>query len=62
MYVPSNSPKYICYRCRNKIPVQDLEAVFHEQLKNFYLSPAEITEHLQQADRTIKEKRELLEP
>jgi site-specific DNA recombinase len=61
MYVPSNSPKYICYRCRNKIPVTDLEAVFHEQLKSFFFSSADITAYLQQADGTIKEKQELLE-
>ncbi len=60
MYVPSNSPKYICYRCRNKIPVTDLEGVFHEQLKSFFFSSSEITAYLEQADQTIKEKQELL--
>lgn len=61
MYVPSNSPKYICYRCRNKIPVTDLEGVFHEQLKQFFLSPKEIISHLEQGDSTIKEKQGLLQ-
>jgi len=60
MYVPSNSPKYICYQCRNKIPVADLEGVFHEQLKSFFFSSADITAYLGQADQTIKEKQELL--
>jgi site-specific DNA recombinase len=60
MYVPSNSPKYICYECRNKIPVADLEGVFHEQLKSFFFSSADITAYLGQADQTIKEKQELL--
>lgn len=58
--MPSNSPKYICYHCRNKIPVTDLEAVFHEQLKSFFFSSSDIAAYLQQADETIKEKSELL--
>lgn len=60
MYVPSNSPKYICYECRNKIPVGDLEAVFHEQIRNFFFSNDEIAAHMQQADAAITEKSELL--
>jgi len=61
MYVPSNTPKYVCYNCRNKIPVTDLEAVFQEQLKNFFLSPEELARYLEDADKTIKEKQNLLE-
>jgi site-specific DNA recombinase len=61
MYVPSNSPKYICYSCRNKIPVADLEGVFHEQLKSFFFSSSDIAAYLEQADRTIAEKQALLE-
>lgn len=60
MYVPSNSPKYICFSCRNKIPVTDLEGVFREQLKSFFFSSSDITAYLEQADQTIKEKQELL--
>src|SRR5882724_10027941 len=60
MYVPSNTPKYVCYKCRNKIPIVDLEAVFNEQLKNFFLSPKELTQYLNDADETIKEKEDLL--
>src|SRR5206468_12868366 len=60
MYVPSNTPKYVCYKCRNKIPVFDLEAVFNEQLKNFFLSPKELMQYLNDAYQTIKEKEELL--
>lgn len=61
MYVPSNTPKYVCYACRNKIPTDDLEGVFQEQLKQFFHSAADISEYLNQADAIIKEKAELLE-
>jgi len=60
MYVPSNSPKYTCYKCRNKISTDDLEEVFHHQLKSFFFSPSEISSYLNKADQVIKEKEELL--
>ncbi len=60
MYVPSNTPKYVCYECRTKIPVGDLEGVFHEQLKHFFFSPENITEYLHHADQVLKEKEDLL--
>jgi len=60
MYVPSNTPKYVCYECRNKIPIEDLDEIFHEQLKSFVFSPDEIAEYLSQADEAIKEKEALL--
>ena len=60
MYVPSNMPKYVCYRCHTKIAVGDLEAVFHEQLKSFFLSPEDVARHLGQADEEIKAKDERL--
>jgi len=54
-------PKYVCGKCRNKIGVEDLEAIFQEQLKSFFVSPDEITKYLGKADETIREKEELLE-
>jgi len=60
MYVPSNSQKYVCSKCRNKIGIEDLEAVFEEQLKNLFLSPEELLKYLGEADKTIKQKQELL--
>jgi hypothetical protein len=61
MTVPSNSLKYTCPKCKSKIPPADLEAIFHEQLKNFFFSPDEIAKHLEKADEVIQEKQELLQ-
>lgn len=61
MYVPSNTPKYVCYGCRNKIPVEDLEAIFHQELRAFFFSPEEIATHLEETSETIREKAVLLE-
>ena len=60
MYVPSNSPKYTCHKCRNKIGANDLEDVFHHQLRDFFFSPEDIAGYLNSADKVIKEKEELL--
>lgn len=61
MYVPSNAPKYVCHKCRNKIGVTDLEEIFHNQLQNFLMSPTEISGYLAKADQMIREKEELLQ-
>lgn len=60
MYVRSNSPKYVCRRCQNKIPIADLEAIVHEQLQAFFARPERIAEHLLQANRNLDEKQTLL--
>lgn len=60
MYVLTDTPKYVCKRCRNKVPIVDLEAIFCEQLKRFFLSPIEVAEHLERADERIAERNEVL--
>jgi site-specific DNA recombinase len=60
MYVPSTTPKYVCQKCRNKIPAEDLERVFHEQLKSFFLSPDEVANYLLEADQTLASKAQVV--
>src|SRR5579872_4368041 len=60
MYVASNTPKYKCKPCRNRIAVADLEAIYYEQLKGFFLSPDEIGKQMERADENIAEKERLL--
>jgi site-specific DNA recombinase len=61
MYVPANSPKYICKICRTKIPAEDLEAIFVEQLRSFLISPTQVDAYLGRAQDTLTEKESLLE-
>lgn len=60
MYVPANTPKYVCYKCRNKIPVDDLEAVYVNELKGVFLSKPRLEAELKLSNEAIFEKEELL--
>lgn len=61
MYVFSRSPKYICPKCRTKIPAEDMESIFQDQLQAFFVTEDEVKKHLRKADDTLKEKQERLE-
>jgi site-specific DNA recombinase len=61
MYVPSNTPKYVCRACRNKVPQADLERVFQVELRSFALSPEEVAQSLALADQELRGKEELLQ-
>lgn len=61
MYVWSNSPKYACSKCRNKMPVVDLEAVYREQLTSFLVSSEEIARHDEAAREAVRDKQRLIE-
>jgi site-specific DNA recombinase len=61
MYVKSNSPKYVCTKCRNKIPIVDLEAIIHDELKAYFGSHEAIAKHLEEANQNCNEKERLLQ-
>lgn len=61
MYVLSNSPKYTCHNCRNKIREDDLEEIFHDQLKDFLFNEEEISKHLENSIDGLNDKRRQLE-
>jgi site-specific DNA recombinase len=60
MYVENKSPKYVCRACHNKIPIVDLESIFHEELKAFFAQPERISQHLRKATENLSQKESLL--
>ena len=60
MYVKANSPKYVCQKCLNKIPVVDLEAIFHDELEAYFTAPERIAQHFEAAHQNIGDKEKLL--
>ena len=56
MYVEAKSPKYVCRKCHNKIPIVDLEGIFHEELKAFFADHHKIARHLREANKSLSEK------
>ena len=57
----ANSPKYICQKCHNKIPIVDLEAILRDELRGYFAAPERIAEHLQNIDKGLQDKERLLE-
>ena len=60
MYVFSRSPKYICPKCRNKIPMEDIEAIFRDELQDFFVSKEKIQAHLRSANGHLAATKERL--
>lgn len=61
MYVRSGGPKYVCEGCRLKIPSEDLEVIYRDQLRHIFVSPDEIQAHNRAASDAMLEKARLVE-
>jgi site-specific DNA recombinase len=57
MYVFSRSPKYVCPKCRNKIAIEDIEAIYREELEDFFVSQERVQTHLSRANEFLTEKK-----
>ena len=60
MYVRTGTRKYICEQCRNKIAIEDLEAIFIDEIKAVFGDHNRLAGHLLSAQRNLREKEELL--
>ncbi len=56
MYLLSNSPKYTCEKCKNKIHQDDLEEIFHQQLTDYIISEENIKLYVNSSENLIKER------
>lgn len=60
MYVYSENPVYKCKKCRRKIDVEDIDEIYHEQLKSFLLTDSDASTISAQTNGIISEKEALL--
>ena len=60
MYLNSNSPKYTCHKCKNKINQDDLEEIFHQQLTDYIISEENIRHYINASEEIVTEKENLL--
>ncbi|MGO8697882.1 MAG: recombinase family protein [Limisphaerales bacterium] len=57
MYVFARSPKYVCPKCRNKIPIVTIETIFKEQLEDFFISRERVQAHLSSSNAHLTDKK-----
>lgn len=60
MYVYHSNKVYSCRECKTRIPVSDIDEIYHEQLKHFLLTEVSVDEYIQKTKLEIEEKETLL--
>ena len=56
MYARTDSPKYLCRKCNNKMPIADLEGIFHEEMRAFFADASKLVTNIAQAEQTLRDK------
>jgi len=59
MYVFHQAPVYNCKVCKNKIAVDDIDGIYHDQLKSFLFTESDLDNYLKQSDALMQEKQSL---
>jgi site-specific DNA recombinase len=60
MYVYHENLVYSCKACKNRIPVSDIDEIYHEQLKTFLLTETDVETYLSTSHLAISGKEELI--
>jgi site-specific DNA recombinase len=60
MYARTDSPKYLCRKCNNKVSIPELESIFHKKIKGFFGQPERLAAHILQSEQALREKEELI--
>lgn len=61
MYVFTKGNTYTCKPCKTRIPAADIDEIYHEQLKSFLFTDADVEAYLQQTREALNEKIRLLQ-
>ena len=61
MYVYHSNPVYRCKKCNRKIAASDIDEIYHEQLKSFFLTEADVDSIALKSNTILLEKEALLQ-
>ncbi len=61
MYIPGDTVKYTCQKCRNKIPADDLESVYVGELKGLFTSRERVEQALAHANESLSRLEDTLQ-
>ena len=61
MYVFSNSPKYVCAKCRHRIPCEDMEELFRERVREHCVNPEVLNAYVEKVNSGLHEREDLAE-